>query len=375
MRKGAQVSTKRALALLFGSMLVLAGCTNLPATTLYTYGDQATRILDLLTPVFWMAVGVFVIVQGALVYTVLRFRSKKSDAPIPVQMHGNTKIEIAWTIAPAIVVLVISVLSFRVQAENSYHPPEAMNVCAVARQWWFEFRYDLTKDECSPLSGVKANEDALTTASDMYVPVGQSVKIQLEAGDVMHNFWVPKLAGKTYMIPGKTNYLVFKAEEPGIYRAFCAEFCGEAHSQMRFRVIALPADEFAAWKAAYKTIPAATAGSVTVMGMTGDAGRGAALFAEPKKQCMSCHVVSGTAAKGKIGPNLTHYGNRLTIAAGVLPYSTDNLALWLHNPELVKQGNLMGRVIKEGTLSNQEIADLVAYLDGMKFPITLPAEK
>lgn len=375
MRKGAQVSTKRALALLFGSMMVLAGCTNLPATTLYTYGDHATRILDLLTPVFWMAVGVFVIVQGALVYTVIRFRSKKADAPIPVQMHGNTNVEIAWTIAPAIVVLIIAVLSFRVQDANSYQPPEAMKICAVAHQWWFEFKYDVTADECNPFSGAKAAEGALTTASDLYVPVGQSVNIQLEAADVMHNFWIPKLAGKTYMIPGKTNLLVFKAEEPGIYRAFCAEFCGEAHAQMRFRVIALPADEFASWKAAYNQLPAASTGTVSVLGLTGDAARGAALFAEPKKQCMSCHVVAGTAAKGKIGPNLTHYGNRLTIAAGVLPYSTDNLALWLQNPEAVKQGNLMGRVIKEGTLSNQEVADLVAYLDSMKLPVNLPAEK
>ena len=376
MRKGAQVSKKRALALLFGSMMVLASCTNLPATTLYTYGDHATRILDdVLTPVFWMAVAVFVIVQGALVYTVFRFRSKKPDAPLPVQTHGNTNIEIAWTIAPAIVVLVIAVISFRVQAQNSYQPPEAIKICASAHQWWFEFKYDVTPEECSPLSGAKSSENALVTASDLYIPVGQSVQIQLEAADVMHNFWIPKLAGKTYMIPGKTNYLAFTATEPGIYHAFCSEFCGEAHAQMRFRVIALAPAEFEAWKSSFKTLPAASAATISVLGMTGDAARGAALFAEPKKQCMSCHMISGTAAKGKIGPNLTHYGNRVTIAAGVLPYSTDNLARWLHDPEAVKQGNLMGRVIKAGTLTNQEIADLVAYLDSMKLPVTKPAEK
>ncbi|RLT30815.1 MAG: cytochrome c oxidase subunit II, partial [Chloroflexi bacterium] len=156
---------------------------------------------------------------------------------------------------------------------------------------------------------------------------------------------------------------------------FCAEFCGEAHAQMRFRVIALAPEEYAAWKTSYKNVPAVSTGTVSVLGLTGDAARGAALFAEPKKQCMSCHIISGTAAKGKIGPNLTHYGNRLTIAAGVLPYSTDNLALWMQDPEAVKQGNLMGRVIKKGTLSDQEVADLVAYLDSMKLPVTKPAEK
>ena len=144
---------------------------------------------------------------------------------------------------------------------------------------------------------------------------------------------------------------------------------------MRFRVIALPAEDFASWKAAFLKLPEPSTATVSVLGLTGDAARGAALFAEPKKQCMSCHMISGTAAKGKIGPNLTHYGNRVTIAAGVLPYSTYNLARWLHDPEAVKQGNLMGRVIKAGTLTNQEIADLVAYLDSMKLPVTKPAEK
>ena len=376
MRKGARVSIKKAPALLFGSMLLLlASCTNLPATTLYTYGDHATRILDLLTPVFWMAVAVFVLVQGALVYTVFRFRSKQADAPIPAQMHGNTNIEIAWTIAPAIVVLIIAVLTFRTQAANSYQPPEAMKVCAVAHQWWFEFKYDATVDECNPLSGAKQSDAILTTASDLYIPVGQPVQIQLEAADVMHNFWIPKLAGKTYMIPGKSNKLAFTALEPGIYRAFCAEFCGEAHAQMRFRVIALAPAEFEAWKAAYKVAPVVSTTTIDVLGVTGDPARGAAIFANPKKLCMTCHAMDGTKAIAKIGPNLSHYGSRETIAAGVLPYSTENLAKWLSNPEAAKPGNKMAGAIKPGTLTNQEIADLVAYLDGMKLPVTKPAEK
>jgi cytochrome c oxidase subunit II len=366
MRKDAQVSAKRALAFLLGSALLLAGCTNLPATTVYTYGDQATRIMDdLLKPVFWMALGVFLIVQGALVYTVWRFRAKQDNSTvIPAQIHGNTKIEIAWTIAPAIVLLVIAVLTFRTQAANSYQPPEAIKIKAIAHQWWFEFQY---------------NDGALVTASDMYIPVGQPVQIQLEAADVMHNFWVPKLAGKTYMIPGKTNYISFTANEPGIYRAFCAEFCGEAHAQMRFRVIAVDPAEFAKWQQLYAETPVVSSTTVQVLGLAGDAQRGAALFADAKKQCISCHVVDGVdKAVGKIGPNLNHYGNRITIAAGVLPYSTENLAAWLKNPEAVKQGNLMGKVIGEGkavALTDQETADLVAYLDSMKLTITLPEEK
>ena len=365
MRKDARVSTKRIIAGLLGSMLLLAGCANLPATTVYTYGDQATRILDLLTPVFWMAVGVFVVVQGALVYTVWRFRSKNKDNngnALPVQTHGNTRIEIAWTIAPAIVVLIIAVMTFRTQAANvaPVYDENAVEVHAIAHQWWFEFQYE---------------DGTIVTAGDMYIPVGQNVRVILDAADVMHNFWIPKLAGKTYMIPGKTNALAFTALEPGIYRAMCAEFCGEAHAQMRFRVIAVEPAEFEKWKTQFKQLPAPAAGTVQVMGMTGDAARGQALFADPKKLCITCHVVNGLEGKAKIGPNLTHYGSRQTIAAGVLPYSTENLAKWLHNPEEVKQGNLMGRVIKPGMYTDQEIADMVAYLDGMKLSVTLPEEK
>ena len=360
MRKEARKSTVPLVVLLLSCAAMLSGCTNLPATTLFTYGDHATRILDLLMPVFWMAVGVFVVVQGALVYTVIRFRSKQANAPVPAQIHGNTNIEIMWTIAPAIILLVIAVMTFRTQAANSYQPPEAMKIRAIGHQWWFEFQYD---------------DGTIVTANDLYIPVGQSVQIQLEAADVMHNFWIPKLAGKTYMIPGKTNYLAFKATEAGIFRGFCAEFCGESHGNMHFRVIALDAADFAKWKTNFATTPAAANGTAQVLGLTGDAARGAAIFADAKKQCSSCHIISGTVAKGKIGPNLTYFGNRRTIAAGMLPYSTDNMAKWLLDPTSIKPGNLMGRVIKKGTLKDQEIADLVAYLDGMKFAVNMPAEK
>lgn len=357
--------------------VLLTGCTNLPATTLYTYGDHATRILDLLMIVFWMAVVVFVVVQGALVYTVYRFRNKQDNAPLPAQTHGNTRIEIAWTIAPAIVVLIIAVLTFRTQAANSVMPPEALKIRAVAHQWWFEFQY-FDKDGAgmqSPIVVDEKTQPTILTATDLYVPVGLPVTIQLDAADVMHNFWIPKIAGKTYMIPGKTNYLTFTVAEPGIYKAFCAEFCGEAHAQMHFRLVALAPADYEAWKSGMMQAPVVGSGTIQVRGLTGDVARGAALFADAKKQCASCHIISGTEAKGKIGPNLTYLGSRTSLAGAILPYSVDNLAMWLHDPATVKQGNLMGRVIKKGFLSDQEVADLTAYLDSMKLSIALPAEK
>jgi cytochrome c oxidase subunit II len=363
--------------LLFAALLVialvLAACSGPQArqTTVIVEGDHAQRILELLVPISWMALAVFLVVEGLLVYTVWRFR-RRSNA-IPAQIHGNTQIEILWTIAPALIVLVIAVLTFRTQAETAAitrNPQNAVEVTAIGHQWWFEFQYP----------GLGQAENALVTASDMYIPVGRPVRITLQSVDVMHNFWVPRLAGKTYMIPGKTNYLAFTALEPGIYRAVCAEFCGEAHALMRFRVIAVPEEEFQSWVQQRSQPPAApAAAALTIDGLTGDPARGQAIFLDARKQCISCHAVAGTDAQGIIGPNLTYYGDRKTIGAGVLPYSPENLSLWLHRAYEIKPGNLMSRVITpqwiQNNLSDQEIADLVAYLDSMKLSVNLPPEK
>lgn len=360
-------------AALVGLPLLLAACAGPQAhqTTVIAEGDHAQRILDLLVPIAWMALVVFVVVEGILIYTVWRFR-RRSNA-IPAQIHGNTQIEIMWTIAPALIVLVIAVLTFRTQAETAAitrNPQNAVEVTAVGHQWWFEFRYP----------GLGQAEAALVTASDMYVPVGRPVRITLQSVDVIHNFWVPRLAGKTYMIPGKTNYLAFTATEPGIYRAVCAEFCGEAHALMRFRVIAVPEAEFQSWVQQKAQPPAPpAAGTLGVGNLTGDAAAGQAVFLDATNQCITCHAVAGTAAQGVIGPNLTYYGSRRTVAAGLLPYSPENVSEWLHRAYELKPGNLMSRVITpewiQKNLTDQEIADLVAYLDSMKVSVNLPPEK
>ena len=348
--------------------LLLAGCSAAvgldgPATTINPAGDQARRILDLMVPIFWMALVVFIVVEGILVYTVFRFR-RKPNAPIPSQIQGNTQIEIAWTIAPALIAVVIAVLTFRTQADNAVLPPNAIHITAVGHQWWFEFQYPDGGPEGKPL----------LTASDMYIPVGKPVIITLKGQDVIHNFWVPKLAGKTYMIPGKTNYLSFTAEQAGIYHAVCSEFCGEAHALMRFRVIALPPDQYDRWLTQAQVAPANPPTGVGEL--NGDPTRGQAIFLDAKRQCITCHAISGTAAKGVVGPNLTYYGSRTTIAAGLLDNTPENLAKWLHNPSSLKPGNLMGRVITpdwvKQNLAEQDIADLVAYLRSMKLSVDMP---
>lgn len=353
---------------LAAAVLLLAACSAAvgldgPASTTEVSGDQAQRIVDLMVPIFWMALGVFVVVEGLLLYTVIRFR-KRANSGIPSQTHGNTQIEIAWTIAPALIAVVIAVLTFRTQAANAVLPPNSLHITAVGHQWWFEFQYPNDAPGAKPL----------LTATDMYVPVGQSVIVTLRGADVIHNFWVPKLAGKTYMIPGKTNYMAFTALEPGVYYAACSEFCGEAHALMRFRVIALPQDQYDAWLA-QASIPPAPANQ-GAGALNGDPARGQAIFADPKKQCATCHAVDGTSAKGIVGPNLTYYGSRTTIAGGLLDNTPENLANWIRHPGQIKPGNLMGRVITpqwvQQNLSEQEIADLVAYLHSMKLSVERP---
>jgi cytochrome c oxidase subunit II len=353
---------------LAAAVLLLAACSAAvgldgPASTTEVSGDQARRIVDLMVPVFWMALGVFVVVEGLLLYTVIRFR-KRANSGIPSQTHGNTQIEIAWTIAPALIAVVIAVLTFRTQADNAVLPQNSLHITAVGHQWWFEFQYPNQEPGAQPLQ----------TATDMYVPVGQSVIVTLRGADVIHNFWVPKLAGKTYMIPGKTNYMAFTAEEPGVYYAACSEFCGEAHALMRFRVIALPRDEFDTWLA-QASVPPSPANQGTGV-LNGDPSRGEAIFADPRKQCASCHAIDGTAARGVVGPNLTYYGSRTSVASGLLDNTPENVADWIRRSGAIKPGNLMGRVITpqwvQQNLTDQEIADLVAYLHSMKLSVERP---
>ncbi len=349
--------------------VALAGCGTSPMSTVDPAGTHAQNIFDLLIPVAWAALAVFIVVEGILLYSVWRFR-RRGEATMPVQVHGNTRIEVMWTIAPALIVLVIAVLTFRTQAINSTLPPDALKVTARGWQWWFEFEY--------PQQGI-------VTASDLVIPVGRDVTVQLEAKDVMHNFWIPRLAGKTYMIPTKENYINFKPLEAGVYRAQCAEFCGEAHALMKFRVIALPQEEYERWVAAQRTVPVPPAGQEQppAAGQPPQtpqqlfpndlAAQGQLVFT--RKGCIGCHAINGNnRAKGNQGPNLTYFGSRYTIAAGVLDNTDENLARWLRNPNEVKPGNKMGAAIQAGTLTEDEISALVAYLQSMKLPdMQMPA--
>jgi cytochrome c oxidase subunit 2 len=308
--------------------------------------------------------GVFVVVEGLLVYSVYRFRQRSESDPMPAQIHGNTRIEIMWTIAPALILLVIAVLTFRTQAENSVQPVDAMKIQVVGHQWWWEFRY--------PDSNV-------VTANDVYIPTGRDVQFQMTSVDVIHDPWVPKLAGKTDAIPGHTTFVSFRTDKPGIYRGLCAEFCGAQHAVMRFRVVAVAPEVFQRWFQQHQQPvgPAfAPTGTDAVRLGPGDPARGEKAFLNVKNLCITCHRIEGyKEAVGVTGPNLTYFGNRETIGAGALPNTAQNLKLWIQNPGAVKAENLMAAVIKEGMISDQDIDDIVAFLESQTIPIEKPGEQ
>jgi len=352
------------LSLVCGS-LVLAACgRDLPATTTYPAGDNAQRIYDLMVPVFWAALGVFVVVEGLLVYSVFRFRQRSDSDPMPAQIHGNTRIEIMWTIAPALILLVIAVLTFRTQAENSVQPADAMKIQVVGHQWWWEFRYPDAK---------------IVTANDVYIPTGQNVQFQMTGADVIHDPWMPKLAGKTDAIPGHTTLVSFRTEQPGIYRGLCAEFCGTEHAVMRFRVVAVAPDVFQRWVQQHQQPvgPALKPGTTDAARLgPGDPIRGEKAFLNVKNLCITCHKIEGyKEAVGVVGPNLSYFGSRETIGAGALTNTPENLKTWIHNPGGVKPDNIMSTVIKEGMISDQDIDDIVAFLQSQTIPIDKPAEQ
>src|SRR5262245_1328602 len=335
------------VAVLLAAVVLSACGENLPATTTAPEGTNARRIYELLVPIFWVALGVFVVVEGLLIYSIVRFR-QRPDAGIPTQVHGNTTIEIAWTIAPALILLVIAVLTFRTQAIQAEKPADALKIQVIGHQWWWEFRYP---------------DQNVVTASELYIPVGRNITLEMTGQDVIHSFWMPKLAGKTDTIPGHQNYLTFMAEQPGIYRGLCAEFCGEQHAVMRFRVVAVTQDAFQSWLTQHQAAPPPPPDNVKQLFLT--------------KGCVGCHTISGfKEAVGQVGPNLTYFGSRETIAGGALTNTPENLKLWLHDPNAVKSGNAMGKTIGQGegkiALTDQEIDALVGYLEGMTLQVAKP---
>ena len=295
-----------------------------------------------------LAAAVVAMVGGLLGYIVLRFRGGP-DAPIPPQEHGNRRLEIAWTVVPALVVAAL--LGYTVftmvngPTPGSELPPGGdPDIIVVGHQWWWEVRYPKQGD--------------VVTANELYLPVGRRLLVQLESRDVQHDFWVPQLGQKMDMYPGKVNHLWLEAKAAGEYQGACAEYCGTEHAWMRILAIAVPQAEFDAWIEEQR----ASAQPPAAFGERGPdpIASGNQLFAQ--YGCGSCHAIAGSAYDGRAAPALTNFSARRTISAGVLEHTPENLARYLHDPQEVKPGVLMPNF----RLQDWEVQALVAYLESLR---------
>jgi cytochrome c oxidase subunit 2 len=333
---------KTRFAALVGSLtLLLSGCgrEDLPQDTFDPQGPVARQLDDLVKPVFVVAGVIFVLVNFLVLYCVIRFR-RRSDDDSPKQVHGNSKLELGWTIAPAVILGVIGIGTLGVIFDINERPAaaESLQVTVVGHQWWWEFDYP---------------DHDITTANELHIPVGTKVDLALESVDVIHSFWPPKLAGKLDVIPGRTNRMVVEAEKPGTYFGQCAEFCGLSHANMYLRVIAHAPADFEEWVAANTEAP------TEASSLRGDAAGGAALFRS--KGCSGCHTVEGYSA-GTLGPNLTHLQQRSVFAGAMFDLDDRNLRKWLRDPPAEKPGSLMPNL----DLTEDEITKLIAYLDTLR---------
>jgi len=460
---------------LAASSIVIAACSQYPNSVFHSRTDTNRDVGFLFEILIWFGSIVFVVVEAILIYTLVRFRRRGTPRQ-PEHVHGNTTLEITWTIIPALILVFIAIPTvrtiFRTQIKAR---SDALQVEVIGHQWWWEFRYPQFTMR-SPAGKL----DTVVTANELYLPKGRTVNFTLKSNDVIHSFWIPSLSGKRDLIANHVNYLWFTPDSSPTtaFNGFCVEYCGASHANMRFRTFVVSPDEFQSWVAHQETpaafaipspaqapanntaavaqnpqlaqskVPAgaqvqpernlggnpaighatgANAPTVTAAGppgvgvpatgnaaaptqvaqagfiafspdsmpaytrprtptpsdipytdMYGDAARGAELLMHGQGACLGCHTIRGNPNMiGQIGPNLTHVGSRTTIAAGLYPNDRRHLTLWIKNARKMKPGVLMptiglneydpqlGTTMKTG-LTDQQIADIVAYLQALK---------
>ena len=306
-------------------------------STLVARSDFARAIVHVYSIVTWttgiIGVGVFV----ALFVVLVRYRARPGDSSLPRQLRGHTGLEIAWTIGPALALLIIAIPTIQVvfRTQSAATPADALLVHVRGWQWWWEFRYPQLD---------------VVTANELHLPAGRRVVLRIDGPDVIHSFWIPHLGGKRDAIPGRVNQITLTPERPGEYWGQCAEFCGASHANMGMRAVVQTPADFERWIAQQRAAPAEPAGP---------AAAGKAVFAA--SACVGCHTIKGVSA-GVLAPDLTHFGSRAMFGAGMWPTTPENVAEWVKDPQRLKPGVKMPSL----GLTDEQAKAVAAYLVSLK---------
>lgn len=357
MQDGISRLTRRVAPVAF---LLLAGCaTEYPQTMTRPVSEWGQIQVDLWALTTWWTVGIMIVVFGALAYILVRYR-ERPDGPKPRPIYGSTVLEITWTVIPALIILFIAVPTIRGIFATQAEPPEdALVVEAIGYQWWWEFRYPQLD---------------LVTANEFYVPTDRPLALHLRSADVIHSFWIPRFGGKKDVNPTPRtpegvdplhqNVISMVVDSAGAYLGQCAEYCGTSHALMRMMAVAVEPEAFDAWVEDMKR-PVEPSGDLAV--------RGQQTF--QRSTCIACHTVEGTSAQGQLGPNLTMFGERWSIGAGLMPNNEENLTEWiLRAPELKKGARMPGAAIAGGGmpatgLTREDARAIAAYLSDLRRPM------
>ena len=314
-----------------------------PTTIFDPAATPARWTFELSMLVMGVTAGIFVVVGGLMLYAVIRFRYRPSDSERePPQIYGSNQIELSWTVIPILIVVMLFLSATRVilSTQAAPKPASALDVTVIGHQFWWEYRY--------PKLGV-------VTANELHVPISDTAKptptyLSLSSADTDHSFWVPRLAGKTDLIPNRINTMWIDPQQPGLYLGQCAQYCGTQHALMLLRVYAQSPEDFAAWIKQQQR-PAAqdvSADPAVAEGQT--------VFMH--NACINCHAIAGTVANGRFGPDLTHLASRDTIASGPIQNTPENLRKWIADPNSIKPGVLMPSM----HLSDHDLDVITAYL-------------
>jgi cytochrome c oxidase subunit 2 len=340
-RVSARISTLAALVgLLANARQASAGS---PTSIFDPAATPAHSIFSLSMLVLSVTLVIFLIVAGLLLYALIRFRQRSRDSgQDPAQIYGSNQIELSWTVIPILIVVMLFLSTTRVilETEAKPKPENALNVTVIGHQFWWEYRY--------PKLGV-------VTANELHIPISDPnsptpTYLEMSSADVTHSFWVPRLAGKTDLIPNRINTMWLDPPTAGLYLGQCAQYCGTQHAKMLLRVYAQSPEDFADWvkrqqqpsRADFPDQPLAEEGRKVFL----------------HNACINCHTVTGTVATGRFGPDLTHLASRDTIASGAVPNTPEHLRAWIANPDEMKPGSLMPSM----HLNDHDLDAVTAYL-------------